>query len=153
MGLFLEVQNQGSRFKGVKIGSSRQWKENQGRYSNMSISYKIRILIYGVSGHSIDQGNQKCLGARMGVNKVFMKNTARWNKEHMEAGLERNKKWDFTINDIQGWELITTKFNHGNLVPGISEVMWRWQRWWNLEWARTCQQLFVSVTGCNNWSA
>jgi len=51
------------------------------------------------------------------------------NKEHMEAGLERNKRQDFTTNNIQGWELTTTKFKHRKLVPGISEVVWRWQRW------------------------
>jgi len=47
------------------------------------------------------------------------------NKEHMEAGSERNKRQDFTINNFQGWELITTEFRHGNLVLGISEVVWR----------------------------
>jgi len=46
----------------------------------------------------------------------------------MEAGSEGDKRQDFTINNIQGWELITTEFEHGNLVPGISEVVWRWQR-------------------------
>ena len=44
------------------------------------------------------------------------------NQEHMEAGSERNKRQDFAINNIQGWELITTEFKHGNLVPGISDV-------------------------------
>jgi len=39
--------------------------------------------------------------------------------------LERNKRQDFTIDNVQVQKLITTKFKHGNLVPGISEVMWR----------------------------
>ena len=47
------------------------------------------------------------------------------NKEHREAGLERNKRQDFTIDSVQGWKLITTKFNCRDLVLGISEVMWR----------------------------
>src|SRR5882724_13282602 len=59
-GLFPGVWNRGSRFNGVKMRSSRQLKENQCQYSNMSISYKIRSLIYGVSSHSINWGYQKC---------------------------------------------------------------------------------------------
>ena len=51
------------------------------------------------------------------------------NKEHMEAGSERDKRQDFTINNVQGWKLITTKFKCKNLVQGISEVEWRWNRW------------------------
>ena len=47
----------------------------------------------------------------------------------MEAGSERDKRLDFTINNIQGQELITTKFEHGNLVLGILEVVLRWERW------------------------
>ena len=50
------------------------------------------------------------------------------NCEHMVAGLEENKKQDFTVNSIQGWELITTKFKHVTWFPGISEVMWGWQK-------------------------
>ena len=46
------------------------------------------------------------------------------NKEHREAGSERNKRRDFNINNVQGQELITTKFKHRNLVPGILEVVW-----------------------------
>ena len=48
--------------------------------------------------------------------KIYM------NSEHMVAGLEVNKRQDFTIKYVQGWELINTKFEHRNLVPGISEV-------------------------------
>ena len=55
--------------------------------------------------------------------KIYM------NGGHMVAGSEGNKRQDFTINNVQGWELITTEFEHGNLVPGISEVIWMWQRW------------------------
>jgi len=44
-----------------------------------------------------------------------MKNTAQQgkvyiNKEHREAGLKRNKRQDFIINNVQGQELITTEF-------------------------------------------
>ena len=46
----------------------------------------------------------------------------------MVAGSEENKRWDFTVNSIQDQELITTEFEHGNLVPGILEVVW-WQGW------------------------
>ena len=31
----------------------------------------------------------------------------------MVAGSEENKRQDFTINNIQGWELIMTEFEHG----------------------------------------
>ena len=48
------------------------------------------------------------------------------NGEHMVAGSEENKRWDFTINNVQGQELITTVFKCRNLVPVISEVMWGW---------------------------
>jgi len=44
------------------------------------------------------------------------------NSEHMVAGSEENKRQDFTINNVQGQELMNTKFEHGNLVLGISEV-------------------------------
>ena len=51
------------------------------------------------------------------------------NKEHREAGSERNKRQDFTIDSIQGQKLITTEFKHGKLVMGILEVVCRCQRW------------------------
>ena len=44
------------------------------------------------------------------------------NGEHMVTGLEENKKQYFTINNVQGQELVMTEFKHGNLVLGISEV-------------------------------
>jgi len=62
----------------------------------------------------------------------------------MVARSEENKRWDFTVNSIQGWELITTKFKHRNLVLGILEVVWGWGKgYWNPEWAGN-----VSVMGC-----
>jgi len=68
------------------------------------------------------------------------------NREHMVAGSEVNKRQDFTINNIQGWELINAKFKHGNVVLGISEVMWgSGKGYWNLEWAGN---LSVMVCGC-----
>ena len=51
------------------------------------------------------------------------------NGEHMVAGLEENKRQDFTINNVQGWELLTTEFKCRTWFPGISEVMWGWQKW------------------------
>ena len=51
------------------------------------------------------------------------------NGEHMVAGLEENKRQDFTVNSIQGQELTMTEFEHGTWCLGISEVMWGWQKW------------------------
>jgi len=45
------------------------------------------------------------------------------NGEHMVAGSEENKRQDFTINNIQDQELITTEFKHGTWFPGILEVV------------------------------
>ena len=45
------------------------------------------------------------------------------NREHMVAGSEGKKTQGFTINNVQGWESINTKFKHRNLVLGISEVV------------------------------
>ena len=45
------------------------------------------------------------------------------NSEHMVAGLGENKRQDFTINNIQGQELITTKFKHGTWFLRILEVV------------------------------
>ena len=50
------------------------------------------------------------------------------NSEHMVAGSEVDKRQDFTIKYVQGWELINTAFELGNVVLGISEVMgWWWK--------------------------
>ena len=53
------------------------------------------------------------------------------NGEHMVAGSEENKRRDFTINSIQGWELTTTEWNlvSGNLgshmgVAGMGTGIW-----------------------------
>src|SRR5882724_7015617 len=73
------------------------------------------------------------------------------NREHMVAGLEVNKRQDFTIKCVQGWELINTKFEHGNLVPGILEVVWGWWKWLlesGMGW-KLISNGFASVTGCN----
>jgi len=76
------------------------------------------------------------------------------DREHMVAGSEGNKRQDFTINNVQGWELITTEFECGSLVLGISEVMWRWWKW--LLESGMGQKLisngFASVMGCNSMS-
>jgi len=47
------------------------------------------------------------------------------NSEHMVAGSEENKRQDFTINNIQGWELIMTEFEHRTwfLDVGSCEVV------------------------------
>ena len=44
----------------------------------------------------------------------------------MVADSEENKRL-VTINNFQGQELIMTEFEHRHFVPGISEVVWRWQ--------------------------
>jgi len=44
----------------------------------------------------------------------------------MVAGSEETKRQDFTVNSIQGQELITTEFECGTWFPGILEVMWGW---------------------------
>ena|SRR5882724_10668433 len=97
----------------------------------MNISYKIESLIYGVNEHSINWGCWKCKRCKGGGNRGVKENTARqcihgyMNEEHREAGSERNKRQDFTLDSVQGQKLITTEFEHGNLVPGIFEVGWR----------------------------
>ena len=50
------------------------------------------------------------------------------NGEHMVAGSENNRQ-DFTINNVQGWEMLSTKFECRTWCLGISEVMWGWQKW------------------------
>jgi len=45
------------------------------------------------------------------------------NGEHMVAGLEENKRQDFTINNVQGQELLTTELEHGTWFLEISEVV------------------------------
>jgi len=79
---------------------------------------------------------KSCLGDNVTSHSLHSSWT---NKEHREAGSERNKRWDFTIDDVQGQKLITTEFECGNLVPGILVVVWKWQGWllesrmgWNL---------------------
>ena len=39
------------------------------------------------------------------------------------AGSEDNKRPGFTVNNIQGWELIMTEFECGTWFPGILEVV------------------------------
>jgi len=57
------------------------------------------------------------------------------NGEHMVAGLEENKRQDFTLISIQGQELTTTEFECKTWCPGILEVVWGWQEWYcNPEW-------------------
>ena len=54
----------------------------------------------------------------------------------MVAGSEENKRRDFTINNVQGWELLTTEFKHRTWFLGILEVAWDGRNGcWNLEWA------------------
>jgi len=45
------------------------------------------------------------------------------NGEHMVAGSEENKRRDFTINNVQGQELLMTEFECRTWFPGISEVV------------------------------
>ena len=61
----------------------------------MNISYRFRSLIYGVSGHSINQGCQKCDRCKGRGNKGVkekQQGEVYINKEHREAGSERNKR-------------------------------------------------------------
>ena len=51
------------------------------------------------------------------------------NGEHMVAGLEENKRQDFTINNVQGQELLMTEFECGAWFLGILEVAWGWRKW------------------------
>ena len=55
-------------------------------------------------------------GGKHNQGKIYV------NSEHMVAGLEENKRQDFTINNVQGQELINTKFECRNLVLGLLEV-------------------------------
>jgi len=78
------------------------------------------------------------------------------NGEHMVAELEENKRQDFTVNSIQGWELTMTEFECRTWFLGISEVMWGW---WKRElesrmgWKHISKSLWVlwDVTGCVGW--
>jgi len=73
---------------------------NQGRYSNIRISYKTKSLYIQGHGHSISQGNGSVIDARMGINKVQVRNIITQiyiNGEHMVAGSEVDKRQDFTI--------------------------------------------------------
>ena len=130
--LFWKAGSWGSRFRGSGQGQVENEMRIKVNIWTWTISYKIESLIYGAREHSLNWGYWKCNRCKGRGKQGVNENTARqiyMNKEHMEAGLERDKRWDFTINNIQGWELITTKFEHGNLVLGILEVIWMWQRW------------------------
>ena len=63
---------------------------------NIRISYKVRSLIYGVRSHSISQGKMKCDrcedGGKQGASEKTQRGEIYMNKEHMEAGLERDKR-------------------------------------------------------------
>jgi len=76
------------------------------------------------------------------------------NGEHMVAGSEENKRQDFIVNSIQGWELTTTEFRAWNLVSGnlgscVGVAEMGTGIWNRLE---TYQYEFVGITGCNNKS-
>jgi len=61
-------------------------------------------------------------------------------KEHMEAGSEGNKRQDFTMNNIQGQELITTKFKCGTWFQESQKSCGDGKGgYWNLGWAGTYQ--------------
>ena len=72
--------------------------------------------------------------------KIYM------NRKHMVAGSEVNKRQDFTIKYVQGWELINTKFKHGSMVLRILEVTWGGRKgYWIPEWVGN---ISVMVCGC-----
>jgi len=52
--------------------------------------------------------NGGAMGVRSGINKMQAEHNKceiYMNGEHMVAGLEENKRQDFTINNVQGQEL------------------------------------------------
>ena len=57
------------------------------------------------------------------------------NGECIVAGLEENKRQDFTINNTWGWELLTTEFECRTWFLGISEVV----------------KVGEMITGIQNW--
>ena len=82
-------------------------------------------------GIALVRENGGAIGARSGINKMQVGTQSRQNiheiytnGEHMVAGLEVNKRRDFTINNIQGQEVIMAKFECRTWLLGISEVMW-----------------------------
>ena len=62
------------------------------------------------------------------------------NREHMVAGSEGEKRQDFTINNVQGQELINTEFQESQKLCRGGRI-----GYWNPEWARN---LSVMVHGC-----
>ena len=52
-----------------------------------------------------------------GRSKIYM------NGENMVARSEENKRQYFTINNVQGRELLMTEFEHRTWFLGISEVI------------------------------
>src|SRR5882724_11678417 len=62
------------------------------------------------------------------------------NGEHMVAGSEENKRQAFTINNVQGQELLMTKFEHGTWFLGILHV---------IKVAGMIAESGMSVMGCN----
>ena len=70
------------------------------------------------------------------------------NKSTGRQGQRETRDETYTIGSVQDWELITTKFEHGNLVPG-SQKSCGGDRGgcWDPKLAGTCQQLFCECCG------
>ena len=67
----------------------------------MRISYKNKSLIYESVGIALVRENEGAIDVRLGINKVQVEHNQGeiyMNSEHMVAGLEVNKRQDFTIN-------------------------------------------------------
>jgi len=121
---------------GIKMGLSSQWQKSKLIFEHEDI-IQTESLIYESMGIALVGENGGVIDARSGINKVWVEHNQGkmyMNSEHMVAGSEVNKRWDVTITYVQGQELTNTEFKHGNVVPGISEIIWGWWKgYWNLE--------------------
>ena len=66
----------------------------------MNISYKGESLIYKSTGIALVGENGGAIGVRLGINKMWEEHNkckTYMNGEHMVAGLEENKRQDFTV--------------------------------------------------------
>ena len=108
-----------------------------------------RVLYIGLAVIALVREIRSAIGARMGINKVQVKHSQGkiyMNREHMVAGSEGNKRQDFTINNVQGQELINTKFKHRTWFQESRKSCGGGRKgYWNLEWVGNVS---VVVCGC-----
>jgi len=129
---FWKSRNCGSRFGSSGWG----WVDNEMRIKvniqTWTYHTNLRDLYMGSVNIALIRDVGSARGVRMWVAEAWWKTqqgNVYMNKEHRKAGLERNKRQDFTIDSVQGRKLLTTEFKCGNLVPEILEVVSRWQGW------------------------